>query len=164
MGLDNIPNKYACKTQGTAVMVELIDQATGKAILDENGQTYEQIDCDQTMACGGCPWKDRLGNSNGRVYGIFGTPCWYRGKYGVRLLDAVGIHGGQMLYGTSYDKPVVTPHACTLLADNIDDHLGDGDETERFFMDGEDVTDDLIYLRDWLMFVAEECDGSEAWY
>ena len=49
MGLDNIPHNYPCKTQGTVVMVKMLDQRTGDVFIDESGETVDQIDCKATQ-------------------------------------------------------------------------------------------------------------------
>lgn len=159
MGLDNIPNNYPCKTNGTAVMVKMIDQRTGEPYIDENGETVDQINCDSTMECGGCPWKVRLGDRAGSVLGIFGTHCWYRGKYGVSLLSMLDMDA-EALYGNS-DHKVTVPVLRELIAE-MDERL---DYTEPVIgPNGSDLRDDYRYLRDWMEFVADECDGAEAWY
>ena len=76
MGLDNIPGIYACELTNTDVR-------------DKDGL----IDCKSTMECGGCTFKNELDKSEfilgDSTYGIFATPCWYRGKYGNYMIDRV---------------------------------------------------------------------------
>lgn len=156
MGLDNIPKNYACRKNGTAVMVKMMDHRTGEPYIDQNGDTVDQIDCDATVTAGGCPWHRRLGNQDGGVLGPLGTYCWYRGKYGVQLLAKVGIDG-MALYGD--EDEFVSADTCHGLADDIDDHI----ETTRASMPDVQHEVDLVYLRDWLRFVADECDGADAW-
>ena len=78
MGLDNIPHNYPCQKQGIAS-------------LNKDGR----IDCDLTKSKGNCPWKNEyekevLLKEARPAYGMLGTDCWYRGKYGnflLRLLE-----------------------------------------------------------------------------
>lgn len=159
MGLDNIPKHYPCKTNGTAVMVTKIDQRTGEPYIDENGETVDQINCDATVECGGCPWHARLGTQAGGALGFLGTHCWYRGKYGVWLLAQLDINA-EALYGDS-DHEVTVPALRELIAEM--DELVDYSEP-IYDAEGADLRDDYRYLRDWLEFAAEECGGAMAWY
>ena len=165
MGLDNIPHTYPCKTQGTVVTVKMIDQRTGDIFIDENGETVDQIDCDQTMACGGCPWKKALGDLPGAVYGIFGTPCWYRGKYGHSMLNALGIDA-EVLYSGTGEDGLITPNDARELANRMNDaYSDDGEARHTVIMWGdENVADEFWYLHDWLIWTALECEGVDAWY
>ena len=171
MGLDNIPRNYPCKTGGTAVMVNMKDHQTGEDYINENGEPELQIDCDATQECGGCPWKNKVAGE-GAVYGILGTSCWYRGKYGAVLLDAAGIDANP-LWGDGDGE--VTPDVCRGIADEMREYAenyaeveADGEKriTIRDPYDGEDadVTDQFFYLIRWLEWVAEDCDGAVAWY
>ena len=170
MGLDNIPKVYACEKAGTS-------------ILDEDGR----INCDKTKSAKGCPWEEKF-NSDPMVskssptYGMLGTKCWYRGKYGnalIRLFE----HGQFDPYGdTTY----------SFYGDGFDD--GDEgmsveycremskwmkDNTELFAAkaysyasdkaayesnDPKDLISDWIYAAWWLSFVAENSNGSSIWY
>lgn len=153
MGLDNIPHKYPCKTQGTAV-------------LDDEGR----IMCDETIACDGCPWKKALGDKKGAIGGIFGTYCWYRGKSGNYLLgDNLGIdpNGDLSFYGDQEDGTYKTPESCVELAEAMEDAVA-----EYGIQFTEDYTDEdkahtkenIEYAIAWLKWVASECEGSTAWY
>ena len=158
MGLDNIPKNYPCKANGTAVMDKMIDQRTGEPYINENGETVDQINCDSTMECGGCPWKVRLGDQTGSVLGILGTHCWYRGKYGVRLLSMLDMDA-EALYGDE-NQEVTVPVLRELIAE-MDERV---DYSQPITIDGDDIVDDYRYLRDWMEFVADECGGAVAWY
>ena len=162
MGLDNIPKNYPCRTQGTVVTVKVIDRTTGDLYRDENGETVDQIDCDQTKACGGCPWQKALGDRPGAVYGLFASSCWYRGKWGYHILDALGIDA-EDLYGD--DDQNISPNTARELADAIHDRFTDDAWTRQteIDVDGDNVADDVWYLHDWLLWVALECDGAIAW-
>lgn len=155
MGLDNIPKNYPCKTQGTAV-------------LDDE----ERIDCVATQACGGCPWKNDLeksGISSGAVYGMFGTDCWYRGKYGNYLLeevtDADPMGDNLDFYGDNEDGTEKSPASCVAVADLIGTILADytPDEIE---VDEEkkETVDGLRYAEWYLRWAAEQCGGLVCWY
>ncbi len=163
MGLDNIPKNYPCKTRGTAVMVARLDQAGNNIV--EDGETLEAIDCDATQACGGCPYKtayDKSGLAGGAVYGMFGTNCWYRGKYGNFLLGAIGIQDEHGFYGDNEDGTEKSPESCLALADTISDTLDD--EPVVRGEDGENITQEVRYAEWWLRWVAEEAGGSICWY
>ena len=153
MGLDNIPAQYPCLAQKTAVI----------QTLQHNSGADTKIDCTTTKNQNGCPWQKTLGNKPGAVTGILGTSCWYRGKYGVHLLTALGLPGDD-LYGDP--TGLVTPEAALALADIIAD-VYSADDWERdsvINLDGRNVAADVWYLHDWLRWVAAECDGAIAWY
>lgn len=162
MGLDNIPHTYPCKTQGTAVIVKMIDRQTGGPYTDEDGNTVDQIDCDETMACGGCPWRNALGGRPGAVYGILGTACWYRGKYGFAMLDALGIDG-EVLYGDADGR--ISPDKARALASEMFDAQSNDEWTrnDRIMWEDENVAAEYWYLHDWLLWTAMECEGFDAW-
>ena len=154
MGLDNIPKQYPCKTQGTAVMVE------------------DQIDCKATQSCGGCPYvnelnkqdKEALGNP---VYGMFGTDCWYRGKYGNFLLDAIGYGDSDFFsfYGDNEDGTEKSPESCLVVAAVIDEAFDECQEDDGVYrMGGEDISPDLRYASWYLKWAAEFTDGLVCWY
>lgn len=143
MGLDNIPRDYPCQRQGTAVLVD------GK------------IDCDATMGCGACPWKNAA-PTKGAVYGILGAPCWYRGKYGAALLATLGrTAAGDALYGD--DNGIVSPDTLREIASVVVE-IKDSFGGRPILLDGEDETASLDYLAWWCEFAADECDGAVAWY
>lgn len=158
MGLDNFPRNYPCKTQGTAVMTQRKNRE-GTLLTREDGSPDMVIDCDATTACGQCPYKnafDKSGLDGGAVYGIFGTPCWYRGKYGNALLSEAGIDSDDLtFYGDQEDGTYKSPESCIALADEISDTLSD--------LEG-DVLEGLKYAEWYLRWVAKECDGMDAWW
>jgi hypothetical protein len=153
MGLDNIPKSYPCKTQGKAVMVD------------------DQIDCKATQACGGCPYvteldkqdKTLLGNP---VYGMFGTDCWYRGKWGNHLLEmSDGLSEELSFYGDNEDGTEKSPESCELLADHIGELISEQtDKNGHLIAEGEDIAPDLRYAEWYLRWASEFCDGLMAWY
>lgn len=167
MGLDNIPYNYPCKVGGTAVMVNLKDRETGEDILDDDGDVITQIDCNATQECGGCTWKSDLGALEGSVGGIFGTSCWYRGKYGAHLLESTDIPADE-LWGD--DDAHVSPATCNSLADEMENYMENYTEDDggrvilRYSEETEDVSTEYVYFMKWLRWVAEKCGGASAWY
>jgi len=179
MGLDNIPSTYACKNKGTAVMIPVLDN-NSQPIIDENGLPEVALSCEKTQEAGGCPWKIVLGDRNGKALGLFGTDCWYRGKYGVWLLEqASDLIGNEYLrrasvrlFGQSDDigSGHISRDDLHFIADTIQGAFQDKDgirPTEIMITeDGEphNIADDLWYLADWCRFTALYCDGAESWY
>lgn len=149
MGLDNFPRRYPCKSQGTAA-------------LDKEGR----IDCAATQDAGGCPWlKADLGD--GAVYGMFGAPCWYRGKVGTWMIQAVTGTGAELpaeISGGFYgDDDELTPDYCNALATWMEDHgelfLSTVPEDER----AREAIEYRYAVR-WLRWTAEQGDGARAWW
>lgn len=159
MGLDNFPHKYPCKTQGTAVMVQRTSR-DGDLLTEEDGSPSMSISCEATQACGGCPYRnayEKSGLAGGAVYGMFGTDCWYRGKWGNYLLSQVGIDDDDTnFYGDQEDGTYKSPESCLTLADIIGEELSSVNDQE--------VLEGLKYAEWYLRWVAEECDGMDAWY
>ena len=171
MGLDNFPYKYPCKTKGTAVITPRLG-VDGNVIIDpETGEEMTGIDCQATQACGGCPYKTALDKADGLgtpVYGMFGTDCWYRGKYGNYLLEEVSISdpmGDNMsFYGDNEDGTEKSPASCVALADLIATAIKD--YTEEDLMDSEvaETVAGLKYAEWYLRWAAEQADGLVCWY
>ena len=176
MGLDNMPHKYPCETQGTAVMeqVELYehDLEGGKR---PTGETTERIDCVETVAADGCPFTNAK-PPPGQVTGMLGTFCWYRGKYGNALIRALAGQdmddyshddGDANFYGIDEDGLYRPPKECKELANQMESAL---DEKGGILVvseggnTGEDVTDEVKFAIWYLRWVADECDGMAAWY
>ena len=159
MGLDNIPHRYPCKTQGTAVQVQRKNQE-GTLLTNEDGSPSMVTDCEATQACGGCPYKnayDKSGLTGGSVTGMFGTDCWYRGKYGNFLLSEAGFDTDDLnFYGDQEDGTYKSHESCLALADSIGDELSSVTDQE--------VLEGLKYAEWYLRWVAKECDGMDAWY
>jgi hypothetical protein len=153
MGLDNYPHLYPCRSRGTAVVV---------------GDDDERIDCVATAEAGGCPWKNDYEASGlppgGRAVGMFGTDCWYRGKWGNHLLEETGISsdGGEGFYGDSSDGTYKSPASCVKLADEIDAVT----EGKQMLTDSndDDILIDLRYASWYLRWAAENCGGLNCWY
>lgn len=167
MGLDNIPKTYPCQKAGTAV-------------LDEDGR----IDCEKTINAGRCPWNesynsDPMVSKSKPTYGMLGTKCWYRGKYGNAMLGLLEhgdfntyFDGKYSFYGEGFDdgKEGISPDDCLEMSKWM------GDNTEKFASqarayalenpdcDIEGLISDWMYATWWLKFVAENADGSAIWY
>jgi hypothetical protein len=166
MGLDNIPNKYPCKTQGTAIITPRLNKE-GNPILEDDGTPMTAIDCQATQANGGCPYKndyEKSGLTGGSVLGMFGTDCWYRGKYGNYLVEELGIYDeteGLSFYGALGDNSHKSPHECNILADAMEKGLetydGEGEEAD-------DVRQSIAYAIWYLRWAAVTTEGLDCWY
>lgn len=176
MGLDNMPHDYPCKTQGTAVM---------ERITLRDGSTDERIDCTRTIEDGGCPYTN-ANPPGGQVTGMLGTHCWYRGKYGNFLINALNsdctnIHeidsyitdGDSTFYGTDEEGLYRPAQACLDLAHEMETSLLERGGKLSFinstdYKDGEptedDRTEDVEFAIWYLRWVAKECNGMDAWY
>lgn len=167
MGLDNIPHVYACRKQGTVIESPRLDK-DGNPLTEEDGTVLMSIDCEATKLAGGCPYANAFAKSGlegGAVYGIFGTDCWYRGKWGNYLLEDIGIYDeteGLSFYGTFGDASYKSPHECVVLADAISDFLDDEPDYKSPNMDAN--ASDLSYAEWYLRWVAKECEGVDCWY
>jgi len=170
MGLDNIPSTYACKNQGTAVMIPLLDKDS-KPVIDENGLPEVGLSCEKTQEAGGCPWKTVLGDKDGQALGIFGTDCWYRGKYGVWLLEQVGLES-HVLYGegTEVGAGYLSESDLMSVYNGIEALFTEDDGTRitKYIINDNgadrDIGADLWYLAEWCRFTAKYCGGAESWY
>lgn len=148
MGLDNYPATYPCVKQNTVVK-------------DAEGL----IDCEATGDCGGCPWKEELGHEPGRVLGMLGAPCWYRGKWGNGLMVNLGV--SQSYFGSFYGdeqnsvgNDLKSPMSCLASASLMEEALQEMKEKNNV---EEDFENDVIYAIKWLRWVAEYGDGAIAW-
>jgi len=164
MGLDNIPHNYPCKTRGTAVKVPRLNNEN-QPILEEDGSVMTRIDCQATQACGGCPYTTELAKQDqssigNPTYGMFGTDCWYRGKWGNHLLEVLGEEEFSF-YGDNEDGTEKSPASCLSVAQFIDDALSEGGVIRG---DGEDISSDLRYASWYLKWAAEYADGLTCWY
>ena len=165
MGLDNIPHRYACERLGTAVKVDILDK-DGVAILDEEtGLPMKSIDCRATQVQGKCPYLisvEKTDLREGSVTGMFGTDCWYRGKYGNFLLEALQMNEEEYsFYGDNEDGTFKSVLSCLALADAMEERMQEHGTVE---IEGEVVDKEVKYAIWWLRWVANECDGSNAWY
>lgn len=145
MGLDNLPAKLPCITQKTAIYVD--------------GDPEGVVDCAETTEACGCPFNDAKDRpETGAVHGIFGSPCWYRGKYGNALIEEYGSYDeiiGVSFYGTSDEGTYKDPDECRMLATYLDELVPEAKEEHQA---------DLVYAAWWLEWVAEHGDGSYCWY
>lgn len=166
MGLDNIPQKYPCKKQETATYVTRKD-ADGNFLLNEDGSVMTSIDCEATQENGGCPYtKDyvKSGLAGGSVIGMFGTDCWYRGKYGNYLLEELGIYNeplGLSFYGALGDGAHKSPGECNLLADAMEVSVKNyqGSDENR-----DEVKESITYAIWYLRWAALNTEGLDCWY
>lgn len=166
MGLDNIPHQYPCKAQGIAT-------------LTDDGI----IDCDKTQDNGNCPWKNEyekavLLKEARPTYGMLGTGCWYRGKYGnflLRLLDGDPdsyANTTYSFYGEGIDENTegMSIDYCLDMAKYMEDHTEEFAHKAREYAmkedggDGKDLINDWLYATWWVKFAAEHCEGSSVWY
>ena len=166
MGLDNIPHEYPCRKQETAITITRKGK-DGNDLLNEDGSVMTSIDCDATKENGGCPYKndyEKSGLTGGSVIGMFGTDCWYRGKYGNYLLEELEIYdepSGLSFYGALGDGSHKSPRECLILADAIESVLSAGDELE---VEGEPITEPLFYAMWYLRWSAKNTEGLDCWY
>ena len=171
MGLDNIPKNYPCMTKQTAVRVPRLNN-DGEPMLEEDGTILMVTDCKATQAAGGCPYVTELNKQNKKklgnpVYGMFGTDCWYRGKYGNFLLEEIGYGDSDdfSFYGDSEDGTEKSKGSCLTLAQVIDEAITECDEEDGVYrMNGEDITPDLRYASWYLKWASEHADGLICWY
>jgi hypothetical protein len=143
----------------------------GVALTENDGSPMMVIDCQATQAFGGCPYtreldkqdKALLGNP---VCGIFGTDCWYRGKYGNYLLEELGYDTDDLsFYGDNEDGTEKSKASCLSLANIIDASIDDCQEEGGVYrMNGDDITPDLRYASWYLKWAAEFTDGLVCWY
>lgn len=156
MGLDNIPRNYACENV---------------AVRDEEGR----IDCQKTQECGKCPWKNEFESNPylkdaGPTYGMFGTDCWYRGKYGEYLVDMLkeSVDHQFSFYGEGSEDgdEGLSPEYCFKMAEFMKKYAEEfayivgkkfPDESIRYI-------NDYMYATWWLEFVGKNCEGSAVWY
>ena len=147
-----------------------------ETITMRDGSTDERIDCEATIKDGGCPFTNANPPEKGRVMGMLGTHCWYRGKYGnwlVRALngtdpDGMLPEGDDNFYGTDEDGTYRPPEACLSLADQMESALDErGGKMTSFSEPGhyeDELTDEVLYAIWYLRWVATECNGMDAWY
>ncbi len=152
MGLDNIPYEYPCIAEGFQ-------------------PEHKQINCTKMVERNMCPWDRELGEKKGGIYGMLGTPCWYRGKAGNYMLEKLADHGVDdaptSFYGDDElddGSEGLLPEACLDLASWMADN-GElyasiaGSEYSSI----EDDIDSYRYAINWLKFVSEY-GGTKVWY
>lgn len=183
MGLDNIPRVLPCVKAETAVM---------SITLNKDGSMNERVDCEATQQADQCPYitESRKAVVNGGVSGMFGTDCWYRGKYGNYLLQELGLDTNLWhFYGDLDDDGGLSEDYCLELAGRIREELDKMDHIKTYKENApktlaepfsgavgwpatyepdeeqkKEYKDDLEYAAWWLEFVAEHADGSSIWY
>ena len=161
MGLDNIPREYPCATKATR-------------------DSDNRIDCVKTQEENNCPWKNEKESSPmvkniGKTVGIFGTDCWYRGKYGNFLLDILNDKVDQYemheyhFYGEN-DDGLDTDYCFDMakwMRDNTEQFAFNAKKYIEKTQPNENVTDyinDWAYAIWWLEFVGKTSNGSAVWW
>jgi hypothetical protein len=163
MGLDNMPMTYPCENI---------------AIRNSEGQ----IDCDETQKAGRCAYlneyaNDPIVNKTVAVRGMFGTDCWYRGKYGNILLEDMMEKSQDFakeikwdFYGDEEDG--ISEDACLHMSKVmfnyaeawskvVHDKIKNGEVIEER---KEELIKDWIYAAWWLKFAGIYGYGSAIWY
>jgi hypothetical protein len=171
MGLDNIPNTYPCERLGTAVMVDIRDREGNPVINEATGLNEKRVDCDETIAQGKCPHKlalEKSGITDASVLGMFGTYCWYRGKYGNYLLSQLGEDAFDF-YGDNEDGTYKSPSSCLITAEVMEDAFHEQVNNNGTFYEAGtdepyDIAPQIRYAIWWLRWVANECNGARCWY
>ena len=77
-------------------------------------------------------------------------------------MDDFSDMGGDDFYGTDEEGLYRPPEACRSLADQIESDLAEQGGTLTFR--DEDVTDEVKFAIWYLRWVADECEGMDAWY
>jgi hypothetical protein len=176
MGLDNIPAEYPCQSQNVAITVKS----------DER----EVIDCVQTIGEGKCPWQnsfneEKMNNpflkDSTPAYGMLGTNCWYRGKYGNYLLGILTRHCedaqppcdfyGEGLENENGDEGI-SPEMCLSLSEFMTNNIENftyaamryAEESNEELEYAKTLVSDYAYAAWWLKFVAKQAGGSRVWY
>ena len=166
MGLDNMPHRYPCERLGTAVKVSLHDKDGNEILDDATGLPMKQINCEKTIEQKVCPYTiayEKSGLAGGSVTGMFGTHCWYRGKYGNYLLEALDIDDNEHnFYGDNEEGTYKSPDSCRALADLMEEQMNK--MGLPIMLQGEDVTTEVKYAIWYLRWSADECGGMDAWY
>jgi hypothetical protein len=152
MGLDNYPKTLPCVSEYGTIETE------GKG-------------CKELAECNKCPWaKHFKDDGEDGILGIFGAPCWFRGKSGNFMIERLCDSFDDLnFYGDSSGdgSGELSPSYCETLADflfeNEYEHM---DAINGYDWSSEDVQSELkayAYAIKWLRFVAKY-DGAMAWY
>lgn len=152
MGLDCMPQTYPC-------------QKTNKWVA--TGEDKDVIDCKATIEANACPYKKANPPEEGGAVGIFGAPCWYRGKYGNRLVEELGLYDeaeSMSFYGDDKDGEYKNPDSCRKLATAMEEALEQHGLPYLAGNDKVDITHDIRFAVWYLRWVAEEGDGINAWW
>ena len=163
MGLDNMPKTYPCESL---------------AVKDEHGS----IDCKATQEAHNCPYmneyeNDPITENLSPVYGMFGVPCWYRGKYGNQMLEDMKRYNSNFdndmpsdFYGNSDEG--IDADLCSEMADVMFQYMEAWSHAVHQMVKNREITEqgkdsyirDWLYAAWWLKFVAKFGDGSAIWY
>jgi hypothetical protein len=172
MGLDNIPYEYPCIVEGLQ-------------------SESEQIDCTSNIENHKCPWHREMSNAGNAMYGMLGTPCWFRGKAGNFMLNELADNGymtpkddwgGNITFygdsepvpvpglGSGVEEEILSSSGCMKLAGWMERHVEaytsivDAIEVEyEDDLDTNEVMEQYRYAINWLKFVAPY-GGSKVWY
>ena len=156
MGLDNIPKKYPC---------------IGNEIRDSEGR----IDCQKNQETGRCTWKNEYESElrlkeAGPTYGMLGTDCWYRGKWGNALLDLLGesVNHNYSFYGNGFENgdEGIAPEECLEISEFMDEYVEEFAYIvgKKFPDQSKGYINDYIYASWWLKFIGNFGEGSQVWY
>ena len=163
MGLDNIPKVYPCES----IAVRNSDN---------------QIDCKATQECGNCPYmneyqSDPLLKDTSPVYGMLGTDCWYRGKYGNYMLDDLKRYNDDFDYDMPSDfygntDEGIDADTCLEMSEVMFRYTEAwSNAVHKMVKNGtlpeqnrDSYIRDWIYAAWWLKFVGNTSDGSAVWY
>ena len=167
MGLDNMPMVYPCVKEKTAIMND------------------GRIDCEATQKANQCPYQrellsDPMLENAIPVYGMFGTDCWYRGKYGNFLLEQMNNFNNEFPYdidgfygdigegedgqgGISEDECLTMSEEMVKFSESwvhyVNTKSSAQSEEER-----KNLINDWLYASWWLKFVGNYGEGSGVWY
>jgi hypothetical protein len=81
------------------------------------------------------------------------------------MLSSLGIGNPELLYGD--EEGEIAPDTLRKLAYDMDHAMKDavtGERETRIIWEGENVAGQYWYLRDWLAWTADQCEGAMAWY
>ena len=153
MGLDNIPYEYPCIAEGFQ-------------------PEHKQIDCVKMIERNMCPWHREMGERTGKISGMLGTPCWYRGKAGNYMINELQEHEESgdpptTFYGDDEledGSEGISPESCLDLAE----WMANNCELNAIIANTEycslkEAIDSYWYAIDWLKFVSEY-GGTKVWY
>ena len=160
MGLDNMPYTYPCELKKTAVRTK-----------------DNLIDCELTQESGGCPYlieyEKSCDSTKGRVYGMLGTDCWYRGKFGNYLLDTMNQNTDDFesempsdFYGNGHidGEEGINPETCLEMASVMSEYTSFIDNFGMYEDEIKEFKEQWQYAIWWLNFVGINGDGSRVWY
>jgi len=163
MGLDNMPQNYPCANNAVR-------------------NSDNQILCKDTQESGNCPYMNEYESEPmlegiAPVYGMLGTDCWYRGKYGNQMLEAM------IKYNPNFDNDMPTDFygnrddgidadTCLEMSDVMFQYMESWSYAVNKMVEKGEVLEenkdsyikDWIYAAWWLKFVGKTSDGSAVWW